>query len=76
MVYDFRAADSPPVAWVESPTGDAYFSAPEDIHRYALLFEALRGAALGRAESVRYLRSLAADLERYLGQSAEVCAHA
>jgi hypothetical protein len=65
-LYDFRAAESPPVAWIESPTGDAYFSTPEDITQYAALFEALQDAALPRADSVRYLRSLAADVEGYL----------
>jgi hypothetical protein len=67
-LYDFRAADSSPVAWVESPTGDAYFSTAEDIGRYAMLFETLRGGALSRVDSVHYLRSLAADVERYLGE--------
>jgi transcriptional regulator with XRE-family HTH domain len=64
-LYDFRAAESSPVARVESPTGDAYFSAPEDIQRYATLFETLQATALSGADSVRYLRSLAADVERY-----------
>lgn len=65
-LYDFRAAHSAPVAWIESPTGDTYFSAPEDIDRYAALFTTLCGEALGGADSARYLRSLAADIERYL----------
>jgi transcriptional regulator with XRE-family HTH domain len=67
-LYDFRAPESPPVACVEASTGGAYFSAPEDIRHYADLFEALRGVALPRADSVRYLRSLAAEIERYLGE--------
>jgi transcriptional regulator with XRE-family HTH domain len=65
-LYDFRAPESSPVAWIESPTGDAYFSAPSDIERYAQLFEALRGVALSPLNSIRYLRSLAADVEQYL----------
>jgi uncharacterized protein DUF5753 len=65
-VYDFRTPDSPEVAWVESPTGDVYFSAPEDIQRYASLFKALQGVALPPDRSVGYLRSLVIDLERYL----------
>nr|WP_275941262.1 DUF5753 domain-containing protein [Planosporangium flavigriseum] len=69
-LYDFRAADSPPVARVESPTGDAYFSTPDDIQRYVVLFESLQSVALESAESVRYLRSLAKELERYLCTSA------
>jgi hypothetical protein len=67
-VYDFRDPASSPVAWVESPTGDAYFSAAEDIQRYAELFEALQGAALSEVDSIRYLRSLAADVERYFAE--------
>jgi transcriptional regulator with XRE-family HTH domain len=65
-VYDFRAAQSPSVAWIESPTGDVYFSAPEDIERYAELFKALQSVALTAGDSVGYLRSLAIDLERYV----------
>jgi hypothetical protein len=63
---DFHAEESSPVAWIESPTGDTYFSAAVDVQRYAALFQTLRDSALGRADSVRYLRSFAADLERYL----------
>ena len=65
-LYDFRAPESPSVAWIESPTGDVYFSAPEDIDRYAELFKALQGVALPRDGSIGYLRSLATDVERYL----------
>jgi transcriptional regulator with XRE-family HTH domain len=65
-VYDFRAVESPSVAWIEAPTGDVYFSAPEDIERYAELFKALQGVALPPDLSVGYLRSLAIDVERYL----------
>lgn len=65
-VYDFRAAESPSVAWVEAPTGDVYFSAPEDIERYSTLFKTLQGVALPPDRSVEYLRSLAIDVQRYL----------
>ncbi|MFI5491850.1 helix-turn-helix domain-containing protein [Actinoplanes sp. NPDC051859] len=65
-VYDFRAAESPSVAWIESPTGDVYFSAAEDIARYAELFKSLQSVALPPDGSVDYLRSLAIDVERYL----------
>jgi hypothetical protein len=66
-LYDFRASDSPSVVCVESPTAESYFATPEDLQRYATLFTALRDVALPDIESVRYLRSLATDLERYLG---------
>jgi hypothetical protein len=55
------------VAWIESPTGDVYFSAPEDIDRYAELFKTLQGVALTPADSIGYLRLLGADVERYVG---------
>jgi transcriptional regulator with XRE-family HTH domain len=64
-LYDFRAAESSPVAWIESPTGDSYFSSPEDIGHYTTLFDRLQSAALSHPDSVRYLRSLAVDIERY-----------
>lgn len=65
-VYDFRTAASPSVAWVEAPTGDVYFSAPEDIERYASLFQKLQTVALPPDRSVGYLRSLAIDVRRYM----------
>jgi hypothetical protein len=65
-LYDFRAAESPPVAWIEAPTGDVYFSAPEDVKRYAELFSALQHVALSPQDSIGYLRSFAANIERYL----------
>jgi transcriptional regulator with XRE-family HTH domain len=65
-VYDFRAPGSPAVAWIESPTGDVHFSAPDDLKRYAALFATLQGAALPRDRSIAYLRSLASDVRRYL----------
>jgi transcriptional regulator with XRE-family HTH domain len=67
-VYDFRAEESPSVAWIESPTGDVYFSAADDIERYSALFKQLQGVALSARDSVGYLRSFAADVERYTGE--------
>ena len=64
-MYDFRAKESPSVVWIEAPTGDVYFSAPEDVARYDELFSALLGVALGRSRSIEYLRTLAEDVERY-----------
>jgi transcriptional regulator with XRE-family HTH domain len=67
MLFDFIAAESPSVAFVEAPTGDVYFSAEEDIARYSELFAGLQGVALNPDQSVEYLRSFAADIERYVG---------
>jgi len=41
-LYDFKEPESPTVAWVESPTGDVYFSAREESHaiRYLEALEA------------------------------------
>lgn len=66
-IYDFKSADSPSVAWIESPTGDVYYSAPTDIEQYADLFKRLQGLALSPSDSVEYLVSLADNLERYMG---------
>jgi transcriptional regulator with XRE-family HTH domain len=65
-VYDFRAPGSPAVAWIESPTGDVHFSAPDDLKRYAALFATLQDVALPRDRSIDYLRSLAGDVRRHL----------
>lgn len=66
-LYEFRNEDSPDVAWIESPTGDVYYSAPRDTRRYLELFRDLQGIALSANDSVEYLTSLAADVERYMG---------
>jgi transcriptional regulator with XRE-family HTH domain len=68
-IYDFRQRQSPPVVWIESPTGDVYFSAPDDVEQYATLFRRLRGVALGADDSARYLESLVPELERYARQA-------
>jgi transcriptional regulator with XRE-family HTH domain len=65
-MYEFRAAESPAVVWVESLAGDTYFSAPDDVHLYTAAFEEMRRSALDARESADYLRSLAQDIERYL----------
>jgi transcriptional regulator with XRE-family HTH domain len=68
-IFDFRLEESPPVVWIESPAGDVYFSAPEDVRQYATLFRRLRGVALGADDSARYLESLVPELDRYAGQA-------
>ncbi|BFU43478.1 helix-turn-helix domain-containing protein [Krasilnikovia sp. MM14-A1004] len=65
-IYDFRAGESPSVAWIEAPTGDVYFSATEDVDRYASLFKTLRGVALTPDGSIGYLRSLATEVRRFM----------
>ncbi|RZU49256.1 helix-turn-helix protein [Krasilnikovia cinnamomea] len=65
-IYEFQADESPSVAWIEAPTGDVYFSATEDVNRYAALFKKLRGVALTAEHSIGYLRSLATDVRRYV----------
>lgn len=67
IIFDFIAQESPSVAFVEAPAGDVYFSAEEDVAHYSGLFERLQGVALSPEKSVEYLRSFAADIERYVG---------
>ncbi len=68
-IYEFRQRQSPPVVWIESPTGDVYFSAADDVEQHATLFRRLRGVALGTDESARYLEALVPELERYARQA-------
>jgi transcriptional regulator with XRE-family HTH domain len=68
-IYDFRQRESPPVVWIESPTGDVYFSAPDDVEQYEALFRRLRGVALGADDAARYLESLVPELERFARQA-------
>jgi len=69
-IFDFRFEDSPSVVWVESPAGDVYFSAPDDIERHATLFRRLQGVALSAEDTVSYLPTLVAEVERYAEQVA------
>ena len=65
-IYEFRAAQSPDVTWVESLAGDTYFAAPEDVALYTTAFEGLQGIALNGEESISYLRWFAEDVDRFL----------
>ena len=65
-IYEFRAAQSPDVVWVESLAGDTYFAAPEDVARYAAAFEGMQGIALGAEESISYLGWFAEEVDRFL----------
>lgn len=67
IIFDFIAEESPSVAFVEAPAGDVYFSGEEDVAHYSGLFGRLQGVALSPEKSVEYLRSFAADIERYVG---------
>jgi transcriptional regulator with XRE-family HTH domain len=69
-IFDFRFDDSPSVVWIESPAGDVYFSAPDDIERHATLFERLQAIALKAEDAVSYLPTLVAEVERYAEQVA------
>ncbi len=69
-IFDFRFNDSPSVVWIESPAGDVYFSAPEDVERHTTLFRRLQGVALGVEDTVSYLPTLVAEVERYAEQVA------
>jgi transcriptional regulator with XRE-family HTH domain len=69
-IFDFRFEDSPSVVWVESPAGDVYFSAPDDIERHATLFRRLQGVAFSVEDTVSYLPTLVAEVERYAEQVA------
>lgn len=67
-VYEFRSAESPSVAWVESLAGDTYFAAPQDIALYNSTFDGMQGLALSAQESISYLQWFGNDVERFLIQ--------
>src|SRR6266508_4547995 len=67
-LFDFRFKGSPSVVWIESPAGDVYYSAPDDVRQYVTLFRRLRGVAFGSEDSIRYLGSLVHEVERYAKQ--------
>jgi transcriptional regulator with XRE-family HTH domain len=57
--YEFREGTSPTVVFLETQTADLYLSAADDVAAYGGLFERLTREALGPAESVKYIKSLA-----------------
>jgi transcriptional regulator with XRE-family HTH domain len=67
-IYDFRSVDSPSVTWIEAPTGDTYFAAPEDVARYSSIFDQAQAIALSAEDSVSYLRWLSEDIGRFMVQ--------
>jgi len=69
MLFDFINPMSPSVAWIESPTGDICFSDPDDIERYTSMFRRIQDLALAGDECIRYMRSFADDVERYVTPS-------
>jgi transcriptional regulator with XRE-family HTH domain len=69
-IFDFRFKGSPSVVWVESPAGDIYFSAPDDVERHTELFRRLQDVALSVEDTVAYLPTLVAEVERYAEQAA------
>jgi transcriptional regulator with XRE-family HTH domain len=69
-IFDFRFEDSPSVVWIEPPAGDVYFSAPSDVEQHETLFSRLQGVALSTEDSVSYLPTLVAEVERYAEQVA------
>lgn len=65
-IYEFRAAESPDVTWVESVAGDTYFAAPDDVALYRTVFESMQGVALNAEDSLSYLKWFAEDVDRFL----------
>jgi transcriptional regulator with XRE-family HTH domain len=63
-IFEFRAPESPRVAWMEMPTGDVYFSDAADVEQYDVVFDGLRRFALSRDASAAYLKELAEEPEQ------------
>jgi transcriptional regulator with XRE-family HTH domain len=57
-IFAFSDSSDLDMVNIEAPTGDLYLDNAEQAHRYRLLFEHLRGAALGPDESVAFLVQL------------------
>ncbi|MBD0710775.1 MULTISPECIES: helix-turn-helix domain-containing protein [unclassified Streptomyces] len=60
---DFPDADDPELVYVETPAGDAFLEAEEEIRHFKSMFENLQAVALGPDDSAELLRLLAKELE-------------
>jgi transcriptional regulator with XRE-family HTH domain len=61
-IYEFSEPTDPAVVYLENATSDLYLETPEELRRYALLFDHLRAAALKPHDSSAFLEDLAAEL--------------
>jgi transcriptional regulator with XRE-family HTH domain len=61
MILGFGAGD-PDAVYLDAATGGLYIEKPEDIARYAWVFDHVRAAALSPKATVRFMRNALADL--------------
>jgi transcriptional regulator with XRE-family HTH domain len=61
-IYEFSEPSDPAVVYLENATSDLYLETPEELRRYALLFDHLRAAALKPPDSRAFLEALASEL--------------
>jgi transcriptional regulator with XRE-family HTH domain len=60
-IYEFSEPTDPAVVYLENATSDLYLETPEELRRYALLFDHLRAAALKPQDSSAFLEELASE---------------
>jgi transcriptional regulator with XRE-family HTH domain len=63
-IYGFAEPADTDVVYLENATSDHYLHRPEEVRRYALVFDHLRAAALKPDDSVAFLAEVVRGLER------------
>jgi transcriptional regulator with XRE-family HTH domain len=63
MILSFPEPD-PDVVYIDAATGGLYVERPDDIRRYAWVFDQVLAAALSPRETVRFMRKIADSLRR------------
>lgn len=61
-ILDFPEVADAGVVYLEQAGGDLYLEEPDDVHRYTLMFEHLRGMALGPDESASLIARVADEM--------------
>jgi transcriptional regulator with XRE-family HTH domain len=67
MILGFSEGDRDAV-YLDAATGGLYMEKPDDIRRYAWVFDHVRAAALSPRDTVRFLQNAVADLRQRGGQ--------
>jgi transcriptional regulator with XRE-family HTH domain len=63
MILGFPEPD-PDVVYIDAATGGLYIEKPEDIRRYAWVFDQIRAQALSPRDTVRFMRKIADPLRQ------------
>ena len=57
-IIEFQEVADPDVVYLEGPTGSVFIERPDDVRRFALIFDHLRATALSPTETVEHIHTI------------------